>query len=180
MSTTTLRHLLPINHIDFMDKNRTFSLWTCTGQVISHDVYGRFWSSIACSSHQYIWSTTSNVNYHAPTLASHQSYWLYDYFCRNFMKNSILKVMVCEYEGSDCRGQCLGWCICMWVIALHADMEGVGTLRGLLWSRTCVFCTFSQNVPIFDPKNRWRIGKIDVLPGSKVSDCRSSIVLDLA
>ena len=63
--------------LDFMVKNCTLYLWTCTGHVISHDVPDRFWSSIAYPRRKHIWSTTSNVNNNAPTLASHHSPWLY-------------------------------------------------------------------------------------------------------
>ena len=193
-----------------MVKNCTLYLWTCTGHVISHDVPDRFWSSIAYPRRKHIWTTTSNVNNNAPTLASHHSPWLYGQklyfilmdmyrpcdiswctrpfltsiayprrkhiwtttsnvnnnaptlashhspwlcgdFCRNFVENCILKVMLCEYHGSDWGGQCLGWLIYMWDIAVHADEVGVGTLSGSFGSISCVFCPFFPKCTHFSP-----------------------------
>ncbi len=72
-----LLHLLPIHHLDYMDKKCTFHILTCTEEPITRDVSKRFWSSIAHLDRAYIWSTRFNNNIWSSTLASHPSPWLY-------------------------------------------------------------------------------------------------------
>ena len=172
MSTTTLWHLLPIDHLDFVVIFSTFSFWTCTYRVISRDVLGRFRPSIAYPSHLDIWSAWSNVNNNPLTLASHRSPWLYVYFGRNFVKISIFKVMVCEYEGWDKGAWHLESCIYMWDTVPCVKHLAVGTRRGSLHSLCGDFCTFYHYDPFFIDINECQTWKIEALLADELSFCK--------